>query len=230
VKERTKIFLAVLIALVVVAAAGVGVYFLNAGRVTVADPPPARSSAPATPTAPSMSPPAALSPTPTATSGPSLAASPTSDPVAEAAAVEAAKAAVTAYYAVFYELLQDPAGFDATRFDTVAADDALAKLQAFRNQYLQAGWTVSGDAVVVSATVVSVDMTADPVTGAVPTVRLNVCKDISGVDVVDSTGKSLVPADRQNRSLVGVTVANATYPDGPWLVVEEKDRQVGVTC
>ena len=43
--------------------------------------------------------------------------------------------------------------------------------------------------------------------------EFRVCTDVSGFNIVDKDGKSVVPADRKPHVLVDVAVLNYKYPD-----------------
>ena len=73
----------------------------------------------------------------------------------------------------------------------------------------------TGSIQVVSVDVVSVSLAADlkaspPV---VPEVVLDVCRDVSGYDIVDKNGNSVVSPDRVDRRVIEFHVLNYDYPD-----------------
>jgi len=82
-----------------------------------------------------------------------------------------------------------------------------------------------GNKEVASLSVVSVDLEPEP--GGYPTVVLQACIDVSGVDVVDGSGTSLVSPDRVDRTRSTVTLyrleATGERPAG-WYITEATSR------
>ncbi|NMR21475.1 hypothetical protein [Cellulomonas fimi] len=74
---------------------------------------------------------------------------------------------------------------------------------------------MTGDIVVASIELQGVDLTSDPAASppVVPTVVFDVCADVSGYNVVDKDGQSIVPPDRAATSSLEVSVYNYGYPD-----------------
>ena len=72
-----------------------------------------------------------------------------------------------------------------------------------------------------SVSVVSVDLEPEP--GGYPTVVLQACIDVSGLDVVDGSGNSLVSPERVDRTRSTVTLyqleATSERPAG-WYITE----------
>ena len=67
---------------------------------------------------------------------------------------------------------------------------------------------------------------SDPTAGKVPTVVIDVCWDVSKVDVLDKSGKSIVSPDRPDTGWTRYTVANYDYaadPTGGWRVATGQD-------
>ena len=67
---------------------------------------------------------------------------------------------------------------------------------------------------------------SDPTAGKVPTVVIDVCWDVSKVDVLDKSGKSIVSPDRPDTGWTRYTVANYEYaadPTGGWRVATGQD-------
>ena len=65
-----------------------------------------------------------------------------------------------------------------------------------------------------------------PDAGKVPTVVIDVCWDVSKVDVLDKSGKSIVSPDRPDTGWTRYTVANYEYaadPTGGWRVATGQD-------
>jgi len=143
---------------------------------------------------------------------------------ASASAVEA----VTAYYATVDKVRQD-ADSPATDLDTVAISTQLSAQKNLLTSQRGNGNRQTGDTEVVEAKVQSVTLdNSDPKAGRVPTVTIDVCWDVSDVDVLDPTGKSVVTSDRADRGWTRLTVANYSWtsdPDGGWRVAGGKDLE-----
>ncbi|UOQ88089.1 hypothetical protein MUN74_12395 [Agromyces endophyticus] len=123
-------------------------------------------------------------PTPTATA--SAAPIFASDEEALAAAVEAYEA----YERVSYEIAAD-GGNDAARIATVTTSRYAAELEDEFAQYTDAGIRAQGDVDLDSFELVKHRETADGVE-----ISIYVCRDVSGVRVLDANGKDVTPADR----------------------------------
>jgi hypothetical protein len=84
-----------------------------------------------------------------------------------------------------------------------------------------------GDTSVGELTVQSVNLdNSDPTAGKVPTVIIDVCWDVSDVDVVDKDGQSIVSPDRPDTGWTRYTVANFDYAAKPadgWRVAGGQD-------
>ena len=74
----------------------------------------------------------------------------------------------------------------------------------FRNARQLNGARLVGSKEVASLTVVALDLTPEP--GGYPKVVLQACVDVSGIDVLDAEGRSLVSPDRLDRSKSIVTM------------------------
>lgn len=162
----------------------------------------------ATPTATPTVSPSAVSSTPS----PSVSV-PTTSPEDEAAAK--AEEVLRAYYRVHTQCLADPPNALPTCFDGVAIGTELTDLRNTLGSAQMMGTRSSGDVDVVSVDRESVDLTSklDETPPTVPTVTFSVCVDVSGYNVVDEDGKSVVPADRLPRSRLEISVYNYQYPD-----------------
>jgi hypothetical protein len=80
---------------------------------------------------------------------------------------------------------------------------------------------------VVKLDVQSVNLdNSDPSASKVPTIQIDVCWDVSKVDVVDSAGKSIVSKSRPDIGWTRLTVANYDYvidPQKGWRVATGQD-------
>lgn len=165
----------------------------------------------------------------------STATSSATDPMTSASATspsDAATAAATAlmetYYAVVDELGADP-GSDLTRLESVATSTQLTAQRTFISRQHEQGRRQTGKTTIGTLTVQSVNLdNSDPNAGKVPTVVVDVCWDVSNVDVLDESGSSIVPPDRPDTGWTRYTVANYDYaadPTGGWRVATGQDLE-----
>ncbi len=109
-------------------------------------------------------------------------------------------------------------------YDAVTVDPERTNAElAFRAFAGNEGARQVGAVALASLEVTSVDLEVGP--GSYPKVVLQACLDVSGVDIIDSTGKSLVTADRLDRSASTVTLhryepGTAGAEAGGWYVFE----------
>lgn len=152
---------------------------------------------------------------------------PTSTPTSDTdAASKAATDTVRDYFGVLDELRQDR-GHSLDALTTVATSTQLTVqkrlLENERSKKLrQVGSTDLAD---VSVESVNLD-NSDPKAGKVPTVMVDVCWNVSGADLVDASGKSVVSPDRVGVGWTRYTVANYDYQTDPltgWRVASGKD-------
>lgn len=170
--------------------------------------------------------------TPATTATASPTASPTPSPTAqvpvtpEEQAVAQAEEAVRRYYAVMDELGIDPAA-DENKVKEVTITtgqvDAYNRVAFDRGRGTrQVGVTkIAG----MTSRLVTLQNEPQKQPPTVPAVDIDVCYDVSGVDVVDATGSSVVRADRRSRALERVTVANYDWPNpASWKVASSDLR------
>ncbi|HXH78411.1 hypothetical protein [Nocardioides sp.] len=176
------------------------------------------SEDPASTTTPTESP-SSLTPSSGATTEP-----PSDSELAE----EAASQVVTDYIATVDRLRKDrkePLG----ELKAVAIGGELAAQEIFTRNQRKAGNRQTGDTDVVDVVVQSVNLdNSDPQAGKLPTVQLDVCWDVSGGDVLDRDGNSIVSADRPERGWTRYTVVNHTWkkhPDDGWRVATSQDLE-----
>jgi hypothetical protein len=156
--------------------------------------------------------------------------SPTSSSPSPTSPSDAASAAATKviadYYAVRNELRQDPTQ-PLPRLKTVAISTELTTQQTLFKRERQQGLHQTGETKVVKVQVESVNLdNSDPKAGKVPTVQIDVCFDVSDVDVLDKDGKSVVSPDRPDTGWIRYSVANYQWesdPDGAWRVASSQD-------
>lgn len=152
------------------------------------------------------------------TSSPSAAPSPTSSAPAtpvtpEDQAAALAQQAVRSYYTVTDQLgLTADANLEALRSVTIgsALNDARNQLLSHQKQ----GWKQIGTTRLLSLNANSVSLVNKPTQQPplVPTVKVDVCYDVSDLNVVDATGKSVISAQRQDKALAEMGVANYQWP------------------
>jgi hypothetical protein len=142
--------------------------------------------------------------TPSATtSAAATSAPPTSSTVplsAEDQAVLEATEAVREFRATVDRINADP-NSDADTLHDVTTGDAYLEQVRMAVQAKARGRTQTGTVRVIDATPVSIDLTTDTALKPpkYPTVVLDSCIDVSGTDVLDADGKSVVVATRQDQ-------------------------------
>ena len=161
--------------------------------------------------------PSSSTPTPTAT------ATPPSD---TELASEAASATLRKYYDVRNQLRQNPSR-PLSLLDQVAISTELAAQKNLFKKERKQGLHQVGATKVAELEVQSVNLdNSDPKAGKVPTVQIDLCFDVSKVDVVDADGKSVISPDRPDTGWIQFLVSNyewETDPDAGWRVASSKD-------
>lgn len=150
-------------------------------------------------------------PSPSSTASPSQTASTPATP--EEQAVAQAQQAVRSYWQVTDQLgVQANVDLDSLR--TISTGTALNDA---RNQLLsqqKQGWKQVGSTRLVSMDATAVSFLNKPAQQPpqVPHVDLDVCYDVSGVNVVDTAGRSVVSAHRPDKALAKMGVVNYQWP------------------
>jgi hypothetical protein len=131
-----------------------------------------------------------------------------------------------AYFATVDRLGQNPtAGLDP--LDQVATSTQLSAERRLLKSQHGRGERQVGATRVAQLKVQSVNLdNSDPSAGKVPTVVIDVCWDVSKVDVLDKSGQSIVSPDRPDTGWTRYTVANYDYaadPTGGWRVATGQD-------
>lgn len=161
--------------------------------------------------------PSSSTPTPTAT------ATPPSD---TELASEAASATLRKYYDVRNQLRQNPSR-PLSLLDQVAISTELAAQKNLFKKERKQGLHQVGATKVAELEVQSVNLdNSDPKAGKVPTVQIDLCFDVSKVDVVDADGKSVIRPDRPDTGWIQFLVSNyewETDPDAGWRIASSKD-------
>jgi len=128
--------------------------------------------------------------------------------------VAQAQVAVADYYQVLNELSADP-GADLSILKDVAISSGLVDAETEVNfdrsrDRRQIGATKVAS---ISVTNVTLQFAPDTTPPTIPTVQLDVCYDVSEVDVVDINGDSVVKSDRPDTGLARLGVANYDWPE-----------------
>lgn len=163
-----------------------------------------------------------------ATSSPTTTVSETPEHRAE----QSAKRVLALYFADTVRCLRQPANskpncFDGSSIGTERLNrrNALSTAQARQT-------SVNGVIQVLSAKVVRIDLRSDvkQTPPTVPTVVLTVCTDSSGFNIVDRSGKSIVPPDRKPRIVRNISVYNYEHPQADAWRVGYVAPSGGRTC
>jgi hypothetical protein len=161
--------------------------------------------------------PSSSTPTPTAT------ATPPSD---TELASEAASATLRKYYDVRNQLRQNPRR-PLSLLDQVAISTELAAQKDLFKKERKQGLHQVGATKVAELEVQSVNLdNSNPKAGKVPTVQIDLCFDVSEVDVVDADGKSVISPDRPDTGWIQFLVSNYQWdanPNAGWRVASSKD-------
>lgn len=165
-------------------------------------------------------------PTTPATSSPTEPTTSPSPTSPNDAATANATAAMTDYYSVLDGLRADPSS-DLKELETVAIGAQLNALQNLVQRQRDQGQRQTGTTAISELKVQSVTLdNSDPDAGKVPTVVIDVCWDVTKVDVLDKSGESIVTPNRPDTGWTRYTVANYEYaadPTGRWRVATGQD-------
>jgi hypothetical protein len=165
-------------------------------------------------------------PSPPASSSPSAPATSPSPTSPSDTATADATAAMRDYFTVVDQVGQDPAS-DLKLLKSVATSTQLSAVQTLLRRQHDQGQRQVGATAISKLTVQSVNLdNSDPSAGKVPTVVIDVCWDVSKVDVLDKSGKSIVTPNRPDTGWTRYTVANYKYaadPAGGWRVATGQD-------
>jgi hypothetical protein len=144
---------------------------------------------------------------------PTASPAPSSTPIfaTDEEALAAAEAAYAEYLAVSDQILAD-GGAEPERLLTVATQDVYEYEKQGFDQAQQQKLRGTGKSTFDSARLQSHDADGEP--AAV----IYVCEDISGVDVLDELGNSVVPADRLSRYALTVAVSEKSASSSQFLV------------
>ena len=173
-------------------------------------------------------------PSPTANTSASVSTAPTPSPTsASEAAAAAAEDVVRRYFTVLDSLRHDPTE-PVKRLSSVATSTQLAAQQRLLTSERDQSLHQVGTTRVADLTLQSVNLeNSDPSVGKVPTVTVDVCWDVSDVDILNKSGTSVVRPNRANTGSTRYTVANYHWtenPSGGWRIATGQDlKQVPCT-
>ena len=129
------------------------------------------------------------------------------------------------YYKVADQIGQDP-NARLSRLERVATSLELSARRQSFEEWRTSGLRQVGSTQIVELMVQSVSLdNSDPEAGLVPTVQVDVCYDVSDVDLVDKSGTSVVSPEREDRAWERLYVANYDYandPNNAWQVASLK--------
>lgn len=150
----------------------------------------------------------------------------TSPTSASDAAAAHASGLVRRYFAVLDELGQNRAS-NLKALASVATGSELGAEQSFFRNLHRRGERQSGDTLIAVVKVWSVHLEKpDSATNTVPTVVVDVCWDVSEVDVFGRNGKTIVGPNRADTGWTRYTVTNVRFaadPSGGWRVASGQD-------
>ena len=124
------------------------------------------------------------------------------------------------------QLRSDPATH-LKKLKSVATSAQLNAVETLTGRQRDEGQRQTGATSINELQVQSVNLdNSDPKAGKVPTVVIDVCWDVSKVDVLDKSGKSILSPDRPDTGWTRYTVANYEYaadPTSGWRVATGQD-------
>ena len=165
---------------------------------------------------------------PTVSATPTTVAPSPSPTNASALAAAQATAMLRRYYDVRGDLRQHPKR-PLSRLSAVAISTELAADRTLISHERQLGLRQVGTTGIAKLEVQGVDLdNSDPKAGKVPTVAIDVCADVSHVDIVDKSGKSTVSPTRPDTAWLHFLVSNYiwhTDPNGGWRVASSQDLE-----
>lgn len=139
----------------------------------------------------------------------------------EVSAGESADDLVAPVIVEYHRALEEPTQVDWDSVVAIADGGLLDMIEVSVLEYSELGWSQVGTAELVFSTVVETDEGAEP-----PTVRVEVCLDYDLIDVVDSTGASLVDETAETRVR---SILTLDYLDDRW-VASAQDFTGELSC
>ncbi len=139
-----------------------------------------------------------------------------------------AETVVRQYFAEIDRLRQQPQ-LPLRSLRRVATSGELTSQQRLIEGERRQGRKQTGDTKLAQLTVQSVNLdNSDPESGEVPTAQVDVCWDVSAVDIVDRGGESVVAPSRPDTGWLRLTVANYQWDRdraGGWRVASSQDLE-----
>lgn len=161
-------------------------------------------------------------------SSPAPTSATTTPPSETETASKAASALLRLYFAKVDQLRQQPKR-PVSELGAVAISTQLAAQKKLIQTQRSNGLRQTGSTTIAKLTVQSVNLdNTDPETGKVPTVQVDVCFDVSGVDILGADGKSVVVPDRPETGWVRYSISNYEWkadPRGGWRVASGTDLE-----
>lgn len=143
-------------------------------------------------------------------------------------AAESAAEIVRRYYAVRDHLRQDPAS-SLRQLDAVATSTELTAQRTLFRDERKRGLSQTGDTVISDLQIQAVNLdNSDPEAGKAPTVQVDVCWDVSDVDILDPRGQSIVSPGRPDSGWIRYSVVNYSWGSDPadgWRVATSQDLE-----
>ncbi len=159
---------------------------------------------------------------------PTPAEPPTELPTETEIAAESASKLLRRYFATIDQLRRKPTR-PISELKAVAISTQLAAQQRLIESQRSNGLRQTGSTTIKTITVQSVNLDdSDPSVGKVPTVQIDVCYDVSAVDILDEKGESVVGPDRPATGWVRYSVSNYRFkakPTDGWRVASGADLE-----
>lgn len=149
------------------------------------------------------------------------------------AQIKAATSAIEAYrqYTLVLDQVRQNGGQGADLLKVVATQQALAGGLNAADTYSTRKWRLVGETKIVSLTVRSVSLNKDQATHTVPEVVVDTCEDMSGTDVVGTSGESVRPPDLAEKwkSVIWIRYYPESKGIDGWLVGRHENKGV-ISC
>jgi hypothetical protein len=141
-------------------------------------------------------------------------------------AAATAEAAVRRYFGVLDHVRKHPS-VPLSALSTVATSTQLSAQRNLVSGERNKGLRQVGATRIKSLKVQSVNLdNSEPSAGKVPTVTVDVCWDVSGADLIDKSGQSVVKPGRADTGWTRYTVANYHWSGNPsdgWRIATSQD-------
>jgi hypothetical protein len=135
---------------------------------------------------------------------------------------------MTKYFSVLDDVRSSSSG-DPEQLTSVATSTQLNATRTLVRRQRDLGQRQTGLTRIAETKVQSVNLdNSDPKAGKVPTVVIDICWDVTQVDILSKDGASIVSPTRPDTGWTRYTVANYDYsadPDGGWRVANGQDLE-----